>query len=359
MNGSCRHVLDCKIITSDTEVGALAAEWRALHAQAGSSVFTDYDWFAVWWRTVGNVQGRMLHIVTGRIGGRLVALLPLAVIRRRGLRILQAIGAEAFYYCDTLCEDPAQAHALWCMAKSSPHYDFAHIRDVCPDSTTEAVLSSLATLRDRSKTLSLRLQWRTPAEWKATFSDNFRKNLAKAERQLAAKGTLAYTICEAMPIPQNIIESMVAHKTLWCEEHGLQGMFDQPAILSYYRQMAEHTAQQHTLALAWLACGDAIIACHILFKYKKTLHSYVLGTDAEWNKYSPGNLAHVHAIAWAIENGFELFDHMQGDFAYKFKFANQVRECREYTFSRTLRGFVGEKLFIHRRMAKRALEKRG
>jgi CelD/BcsL family acetyltransferase involved in cellulose biosynthesis len=349
-----------KIITTDAEAEALADEWRALHARAGNSIFTDYDWFHIWRNTVGKAEERMLHIIAGRDNGRLVGLLPLAVIKRKGFRILQTIGAEAFYYCDLLCEEPAQAKELWRTAKQSPYYDFAHIRDACPGSLCERTLAVFAHLREQSKNLTLRIDgWKNGEEWKATLSGSLRQGLNRKQRKLAEQGAVSYEVCRSEPIPEPIMEALVAHKKIWCEENVLKGMFDQPDILEYYRQMAHMAAQSKTLVLGWLKCGKAIIAYNLMFAYKKRLLMYVVAVDAAWHKYSPGNLAHVHAISWAIENGFEIFDFMQGDHAYKYHFTNQESPCNEYTFSNSLWGWLGEFIYVKRRMIKTYLFKTG
>ncbi len=47
---------------------------------------------------------------------------------------------------------------------------------------------------------------------------------------------------------------------------------------------------------------------------------------------------------------------MHGDFAYKYQFSNHVRECREYTFSNSLYGWLGAQIFIQRRALKKRLK---
>ncbi len=345
------------IIGTDAEIEAISHEWRQLHAELGKSIFTDYDWFLVWWQTLGNTGYRTLHIVTCRQDGKLIALLPLAIIHRKRFRILQTIGAEAFYCCDMLCDTESIARDLWRTALKSPHYDYAHIRDVLPETICEKALSSFATLHDRSKIYSLKLQWRNAEEWKKTLSSKLRYNSGRALRQLNELGNVDYRVIRNPPLPPDITETAVRHKAIWCEENHMTGMFDQPGITQYHRKLAETAAAKGDLVLGLLACGGKTFAWHLMYKFKTTLYSYVVAINAEWNKYSPGNLANIHAISWAIENGFDVYDHMQGDFAYKEKFSNQLHQCCEYTFHHSLRGWLGENIFILRRWLRRQKEK--
>lgn len=341
--------LYCAILTDEKDIAAIEHDWRELQARAGKSFFTDYDWFMIWWKTLGNINGRILHIITARESGNLVGLLPLCVLPKRGFRVMQAIGAEAFYYSNAVCEEPWQADILWQTAKQSPHYDFAHIRDVMPNSTAAQSLSRFATLRERPKTFALKLKWKSSEEWKATFSKNFRHNHSKALRQLSEKGPVHYESCEKQPVNTDIIRLMVKNKTAWCEKNGLQGMFDQPNALQYWLQMADHGARTGTLLLTWIKCGDSSIAQYIMFKREKTLYTHVLSSDPSWGRYSPGNLVLVNAISWAIDHGFESVDLRQGEFDFKTKFSNQIHECPEYSFHRSLKGHIGETLFFRRR----------
>jgi CelD/BcsL family acetyltransferase involved in cellulose biosynthesis len=345
--------LSCAILSDEKEIAAIEHEWRELQARAGKSFFTDYDWFTIWWRTLGNTHGRVLHIVTARDHGRLVGLLPLCVIAKKGFRVLQAMGAEAFYFCNVVCEEPWQASSLWQAAKRSPHYDFAHIRDVVPESLAAQSLSPFATLRDRPKTFSLQLQWKNSEEWKASLPGPFRQNCSRRLRNLSQKGPVSYELCEGLPVNTGIIEMLVRNKSAWCDKHGQGGMFDQPNVLDYWLQMADLGARTKTLLLAWIKCGDAIITQNIMFKREKTLYVHSLAIDTAWNKYAPGTLAIMNAISWAIDNGFECVDHRQGESEFKMKFSNQIRECPEFSFHRSLKGWIGETLFFQRRRLQR------
>lgn len=348
--------MECAIIASEDGAKALGDEWRELHERAGQSLFTDYDWFAIWWDTLGNIPGRHLHIITGRVNGRLVALLPLAVTRRKGFRILQPIGAEAFFGCDLLCESQEQAMRLWQVARRSPYYDFAHLRDVRPHSECEAALSNFARLHDRDNAYYLSIDWPTSDAWLAANTIPRRKTLKLHMNQLQKKGEVRFEICRSLPVPDHVVDGMVEHKTAWCRKYGKEGMFDQPNVREYYRRLIEHTARKGQLALAWLSCGEEIVAWHLMFQHRHKLCSLVPATNEAWLSFSPGHLLNIRGISWAIDQGFKEFDHLHGDFAYKKMFANNARECREYFFPRTPKGWLGQTLFIKKRALRRRRE---
>ena len=77
------------------EPRAVAAEWRALAAEAAVSPYQSPDWLLPWIETVGAESGVMPLIVLARDAeGRPAALLPLGTQRRGGLTVASFLGAK-------------------------------------------------------------------------------------------------------------------------------------------------------------------------------------------------------------------------------------------------------------------------
>ncbi|HEX8047923.1 GNAT family N-acetyltransferase [Rhizobium sp.] len=68
----------------------LEAEWRALERDDLASLHQSYDWCAAWTET----SGHQLAIVHGSFNGRTALILPLEIIRARGVRRAEFIGAH-------------------------------------------------------------------------------------------------------------------------------------------------------------------------------------------------------------------------------------------------------------------------
>src|SRR3954468_7273730 len=105
--------MDCSILTTEAAVADIASEWEQLQKRTGCDIFLAYGWLDAWWRFLGKPHGWKLHVVIGRENGRLVAVAPMAVIRRRGLKVLRWAGADTSDFNDFLLEDPVQAAELW------------------------------------------------------------------------------------------------------------------------------------------------------------------------------------------------------------------------------------------------------
>ena len=102
-----------------------------------------------------------------------------------------------------------------------------------------------------------------------------------------------------------------------------------------------------SLYLAWLTCGEAIVACHMGFVRDGVLHLYHTTYDAEYGAFSPGNIMMIETIKWAIDQKLRELDFMRGDESYKQRFASGTRALSGFVVGRTRLG----KLAVAVRMA--------
>jgi len=340
-------MLECEILTSETEIEKLADEWRRLHARVGRSSYTDYDLFVIWWRVLAKSDGRQsLHVIAGRRDGSLVGVLPLTIARRKGLRILYAAGHKGYYYCDMLAEDADIATALWNAACRSPHYDFADIRDVYPESMCYKALCAFAQRHDITGAFYVRLNWRTGKDWIASLPGNVRGKFKRCTRRLEEKGAVRYEVYETGPLPAAIIDGMVEKKIAWSAVHDKHGLFDYPDVLRFFHLTLETAARQGRLFLAWLRCGDDVIAYNYGLIHHGILHISFWTYDPAWAQYSPGNVIMVHSICRAIDHGLRNVELGQGGSFFKRQYCNETRSCDEFTFSGSRRGRLLEAAFI-------------
>jgi len=340
-------MLTYEIIRDENRVQALADEWRELYTRAGRSPFSNYDIFMVWWQTIGKTDGdRTLYLVTGRIDGKLVAVLPLTVVRWKGLRIMQAAGYRAYNYCDMLAEDTNTAAQLWQAARKSPHYDFADIRDVYPHSFCDEALKSFARSRDLSDAFFLEFKWPTGEDWIKSLSSHARGDYRRCMRHLEKNGSIQYEIYKEGPLPTAIIDSMVKQKIEWAQANKKPGLFYHPNVLAYFHQSLADAAARNNLFLAWLKSGDNVIAYNQGFIHDGIIHLPFWTFDPAFARYSPGKVMLFHSMCWAIDNGLKGLDLRQGGNQIKRTFANEKSQCAEFTFSGSLRGRLLECAYI-------------
>ena len=76
-------------ITVFDKMSAIEAEWRALERDNLTSLHQSYDWCAAWVET----YHPPLAIIRGSFGSEIAFILPLEIVRSRGVRVARFIGA--------------------------------------------------------------------------------------------------------------------------------------------------------------------------------------------------------------------------------------------------------------------------
>lgn len=336
--------MDVRITSSEQELLTIFDSWRALHLRIGRSFFNDPAFFMAWWDIKGREGHRVLHVATGWNEGRLVALAPLVVARRYGLRILEWGGANVFDYNDMLLEDHADCEAMWHGIRASKGYDVGFIRGMEANSTCYGALRGIGRPLRKNTIYRINLEGPCGAAWHAeTLSPSKRKALRRQERQIHAKGVFSFHVHGTGPAPPAIINALIRQKAAWSSHNQKQGLFDDPSsAAALLESMAEAAAGLGTMHLSWICSGDEILAVHFGFIYQNILYYYMPSYHLDWALYSPGKILLVKLIAWCVDHGLSSFDFMKGDDPYKASLANASKELWDFTFAGTPGGWLAE-----------------
>jgi CelD/BcsL family acetyltransferase involved in cellulose biosynthesis len=334
---------DCKILTSETAIAALADGWNQLQARVGWNPFTQYSWFDAWWQSIGKPQGWTPHIVAYFKDGRLESVLPLATQKRRGLRRLEWAGAEWFDYCDALAANPATADILWRTARQSPHYDLATIRDVHDNAVSRPALASFSKLLKKKEASYLDIAWPSGEAWLQSMPKKKRGVMRRRTNQMAEqKGPVEFKVITQGPVDDDVLDTLMRQKTDWLKANGMKLLFDQPGGKDMFRRMVKAAAKEGELLLGQLTVGGALVACHLCYVRNGTLYSYQSSFELSWSNYSPGTVLLMNMVCYAADHGIKRFDHTRGAYAYKDKYSSGDVPLCDYSFSRSMLGKLAE-----------------
>lgn len=331
-----------QVVDTGEGLTALLGEWRALQALHGRYPFTDATMVNAWWRIRGETDGERLHIVTCRCNGTLVAVAPLSITRKHGLRFLRWAGGDMFDYCDSLAISDSVNRSLWNLVRRLGRFDVALLKTVRPDTSTHRVLSAFARPARTSMTHAICFSDNGNAAWR---EQGKRSRFRRALRKLEERGPIRFEVVRDGPIPEAPFAALIQQKTAWAARRRKVGLFDNPhAAALMLRGIAESLAAGGNLHLSWMQCGDDIIAVHLGCVFEKRLYYYMPSYDLEWSDFSPGNYLLVKLAEWADSNGLDEMDFLRGGDAYKEKFANTSRELSDFTFPGSVIGYIAEPL---------------
>lgn len=326
--------LNVDFLCSEEQVLAIMDEWRTLYRTSGHIFFSAPDLILLWWHTLGAEAGWKWHVATLRESGKLVAVAPLAVQVRYGIAIARWAGADVFDYCDVLAAAEHYQEALWNAVCRSPHYTFALLTDIHPQSRCRAFLEKHAHRYAASNASYLELVSETSEAWLKSLPSTYRKNFNRQSRRLEELGPLRYEMARECPLPDAVLDFLVEQKIAWCHQQGVKSIFDMPRIKDFIRGFAEVAAKSGILALSSLHCGDRLIAAQMDFVDKGIFYTYMPTYHQDWAPYSPGRVIEYRSIFWAIDQRCTRFDLMRGSEDYKKRLTEDYQTLHHYLLAR-------------------------
>ena len=100
-----------EVVRTAGRLQQIGGAWEALWDRARALVFQSHGWVSAWWGALPDPERRELFIVLAWRGDTLEAVLPLAICRLHGVRVLEWAAKDYTDYCDALLQpgaDPAE-----------------------------------------------------------------------------------------------------------------------------------------------------------------------------------------------------------------------------------------------------------
>ena len=242
------------------------------------------------------------------------------------LDMLIAVGWErSVYYC----------LLNWLQSEDAPAWDYIDLCNLPEESLSYRVLPSIfkrAGLRVEVNQEDVAPHVHLPPRYESYLGQidkkqrhEIRRKQRRAERELAVDFKLVQSMDELQ-------EAMDAFLRLQRMSRPDKESFMTPQMERFFRIMAGRMLEAGRLHLSFLSLNGERAAALMAFEYKKELLLYNSGYDTErWAGYSPGWVLLGYVIQHAIARGIEVFDFLQGDEEYKYRFGGH-----DYKVMRTL-----------------------
>jgi CelD/BcsL family acetyltransferase involved in cellulose biosynthesis len=138
-------------------------------------------------------------------------------------------------------------------------------------------------------------------DWPATLarlSRKHRQRVASSLRKLAARGEVQFELYQQLGADE--LEPLL-RRFLAVEDRSWKGkagtsILRTPGAADFMLQQARWLAEQSQLWLAFLRCGGRDVAACYQILGKSVLHSFKIGYDEDFDRFSPGHLLHYHLL---------------------------------------------------------------
>jgi CelD/BcsL family acetyltransferase involved in cellulose biosynthesis len=336
-----------EIVRSADRLAEIAAAWTTLWQRSDGLVFQSHSWVAAWWSAAPDRDRLALRIGLVWRGDELAAIVPLAISRRQGVRLLEWAASAYTDYGDILksadCSEPMLVR-LWRDLQRSGGFDIVALNRLLPDAAARSLIGASA-----DGSMKLRPNYReeasfrvagpftTGAAWLESQSKKTRQNYRRGYKALEENGPVTFRIVPAEDDLGPLLERLAQFKRAWLRNSGRQsdnfdaGTATLAALVAVLRDAG-------LLRVFVLECAGEMVAVSLNFVQRNTMMAFVTTYDPAFERGSPGMLLMIDYIRWSIDNGLELVDFLCGAEPFKLRFANQSVTLGTVTGSRTTLG---------------------
>lgn len=306
------------------------ARWDALAVEL-SEPYCAPAWMLAWWQhAVGGTAA--LRTVLVRDGEELVGIAPyFAQIERAGRADYRILGAGGAHRIAPLARRGREAEVAQAVARTlaaaSPRPTSFLLEGVdaaspWPELVRGAWPGRLRPRRRRGLELTaptLSLEGSDYERWFAARSSNFRQQMRRKGRQLAARGGEIRLASGPAELAADFEAMVRLHHLRWAARGGSGAL--SPRVEAALRTIAPQLGAEQRFRL-WTIAVDGEPVCVQLFVVAGgTLAYWGGGFDPAWEDVQPAQLTILQAVRDAFARGERRIDFGGGDQRYKWRFA--------------------------------------
>ncbi len=318
---------------------ALAAEWNPLLQRSQfNSLFLTHEWQTTWWRHLGEGDLWILAFRQPETN-ELVGIVPLYLVTVKagkwaGKRKFNLVGCiEVSDYLDAIIlkgwEESVYRELLtWLRGSEAPQWDILDLCNLPEVSLTQQVMPALCEALDFRVEVSQEdtaPQFRLPLQYDQYLDEQVEKKqrheIRRKQRRAEREADISFTIVENSPNLTAEVDDFIA---LQRASRADKAEFMTPEMRRFFNAAAQVMADAGYLRLCFLSINGEKAATLFAFEYDKRFWLYNSGYDPNaYAQLSPGWVILSYSIQYAIAVGCTVFDFMQGNEEYKYRFGGQ------------------------------------
>jgi CelD/BcsL family acetyltransferase involved in cellulose biosynthesis len=341
--------MDVELITNPEALPALRPAWDDLLARCSHvTPFMSYEWVTTWWKHFGRPGA--LRVACVRDQGELIGIAPLQQgrITVRGVPLLRCLsvlgGKEADYKGMPLDHarrwEAAEGLLQFCQ-EEIPGWDLLLSRGLHQDSPTNyllPVVSAKLGLSHRAWAGAVcpyvPLQGSGPDSWPQYRRRGIIKTFLRARNRLQQKYGAVTRMYEGHDAVGAMREFLRLHEAGWQDRGGSQAIPGEK-WRALHLDLALACQENHMVRIALLETPEGAIAAEYMLAWGPRVHVYLGGLDPSYRKLSPGSVIRLEMMDEFAEHGYDEFDIMRGEEAYKFYFTQVARTTVGHAVARS------------------------
>lgn len=317
----------------------LADEWNELLAHSRfDTIFMTYEWQTTWWQQLGTGE---LWIVAFRepTDGTLVGIAPLFLAhmdteRKRNAAVFHVVGCtEVSDYIDVIVRKGHEERIYrslcdWLQSDQAPPWDVFDLCNLPEDSLSYTLLPTIAAehgmeteVRQEDLAPYIPLPRRYEDYLAHLVDKKQRHEIRRKQRRVEREADVQFYLVGP---EQDLQEELTDFIALQQMSHPDKEEFMTPQMQRFFRALARRMFDADWLRLAFLTLDGRKAATLFAFEYKGSMLLYNSGFDpGDVAAYSPGWVLLAYMIQYSIAIGMRVFDFLQGDEEYKYRFGSQ------------------------------------
>ncbi|SDC57501.1 GNAT family N-acetyltransferase [Paraburkholderia lycopersici] len=318
---------------------AIEPQWRTLSTAAdGHSPFISFAYCeAAVARALAS--GATIEVATVHDAHELLALWPVAIVRKGGLRTAQAPGCGCGEeYGGPLIADTrrAELYAVALQAVMRIHADVLHIPMVENGSALQHALDAVpqswvqAALPPRWRVMpGYSIGLRAYSAWNdflATRHSTLRAALRSSIKRLRREGEVSFGWCDTVEETERVLIWLFANKRQWALKRGIESPYlMDDRTRDFFIGLAQKNDPNSMPLVACIQVNGQPVAASVNLVGTRTVEYLITTYDEAFSVYSVGNLLVEYIAQWAHAHGRDFdFRPLHGD--YKARWAD--RETR-------------------------------
>lgn len=318
---------------------ALAGEWnRLLQRSRANLFFLTYEWQTTWWESLGTGD---LWIVAFRTPdtNELVGIAPLYLAERQngayaGKRVFTLVGCiEVSDYLDLIIAQNWETvvyteFLAWLHSTEAPAWDIVDLCNLPEVSLTYQTFPSLVEIAGHDVQVlqeDVAPQFVLPLHYETYLQEQVdkkqRHEIRRKQRRAEREANAGFYIVGKEHSLEAEVDDFVA---LQRASRVDKAEFMTPQMRRFFGAVARRMLDAGYLRLCFLTLNGEKAACLYAFEYDRKFLLYNSGYDPDSHSHlSPGWVLLAYSIQYAIAAGCRVFDFMQGDEEYKYRFGSQ------------------------------------